>query len=101
MPSDGAETQGKSEPVNYRAVSGRHAESLPPWHEDREYIGADEVPAWIKHYYNLTIWQGTVMEWIHKGLVIDGQRFYLPGRRLLGRRRTYVRIEDLKTWMRA
>ena len=75
-------------------------EVVPPW--EREECHYMEVPAVLKHQYNLRVQPRTVYRWINTGLPQTKppeERSYLKAVRRAGK--LFVRMADLKAFINA
>jgi hypothetical protein len=67
-----------------------------PW--ERDEVHYTEVPAVLKHEWNLTVRHQTIYRWIRKGRTgKDGVQYYLKSHTRVGR--VYVKLDDLKTFL--
>jgi hypothetical protein len=79
-------------------VTEEDVAALPPW--ERKYMHYTEVPAFLKHEFNISVTVGTVYRWIKEGLAWGTNRRYLACKYLAGRR-LFVQRADVIAFLEA
>ena len=97
---DDEEVIGQKEWRVTKRFGASTVDPLPPWHPNRLWLHAREVPLFLKRMIGLTVSIARINKWIHEGVKHGDGRIFLKARRFNGcGLQLYINKADLIAFM--